>query len=52
MPKAKEPQVPTTLRRLVPERMQLKRYVPLDFHYRFPLTIIDDDSRTIREAMH
>jgi hypothetical protein len=39
------------LRRLVWERRQPERYTPPDFHSNFSLFIIDDDPRTVREAV-
>jgi hypothetical protein len=39
------------LRRLVKEKMILKRYTPSDFHSNFSLCIVDDDPRTFREAV-
>ena len=45
-----EPQTPA-VRRSVRERRQPERYSPFDFYSNFALTIIDDDPRTIREAV-
>ena len=40
------------LRRSLRERRQPKRYSPLDFRSNFALSIIDDDPKTVREAMN
>jgi hypothetical protein len=39
------------LRRSVRERRLPERYTPSDFHSKFSLSIIDDDPRTVREAV-
>jgi hypothetical protein len=39
------------LRRLVWEIRKLERYTPPNFHSNFPLFIIEDDPRTVREVM-
>jgi hypothetical protein len=39
------------LRRSVRERRLPERYTPSDFHSNFVLSIIDDDSRTVREVV-
>jgi hypothetical protein len=39
------------LRRSSRERRKLKIYSPLDFHSNFGLFVIDDDPRTLREAV-
>jgi hypothetical protein len=36
---------------MVQERRQLQRYTPYDFRSNFPLSITDDDPRTIRETV-
>ena len=46
-----EPHTPV-LRRLVRDKRQPERYSPPDFCSNFALSIIDDDPRTIREAMN
>ena len=40
------------LRRSVRDRRQLERYSPPDFRSNFSLYIIDDDPRTVREAVN
>ena len=45
-----EPQTPA-LRRLVRERRKPERYSPSAFYSGFSLTIIDDDPRTVKEAV-
>jgi hypothetical protein len=49
--KEEEPHTPV-LRRLVRERKQPERYTPPDFRSNFALFIIDDDPRTVREAVN
>jgi hypothetical protein len=39
------------LRRSVRERRLSERYTPFDFHSNFSLSITDDDTRTVKEAM-
>jgi hypothetical protein len=46
-----EPHTPV-LRRSVRDRRQPERYSPLDFRSNFSLSIIDDDPRTVREAVN
>jgi phosphoribosyl-AMP cyclohydrolase len=46
-----EPHTPV-LRRSVRDRRQPKRYNPPGFHSNFALSIIDDDPRTVREAVN
>ena len=46
-----EPHTPV-LRRSVREKRQPKRYSPPDFLSNFALSIIDDDPRTVREAVN
>jgi hypothetical protein len=46
-----EPHTPE-LRRSVRDRRQPERYSPPDFHSNFALSIIDDDPRTVREAVN
>ena len=45
-----EPHTPV-LRRSVRDKRQPKRYSPPDLHSNFYLSIIDDDPRTVREAV-
>jgi len=45
-----EPQTPS-VRRSVRERRQPERYSPSAFYSNFPLSITDDDSRTVKEAV-
>jgi hypothetical protein len=45
-----DPHTPV-LRRSVRERRLLERYNPSNFHSNFSLFIIDDDPRTVREAV-
>ena len=45
-----DPHTPV-LRRSVRERRLSERYTPSNFHSNFSLSIIDDDPRTIREAV-
>jgi hypothetical protein len=49
--KEEEPHTPV-LRRSMRERRQPERYSPHDFRSNFYLSIIDDDPRTVREAMN
>jgi hypothetical protein len=49
-PKEEYPHTPV-LRRLVRERGKPERYTPPFFHSNFALFIIDDDPRTVREAV-
>jgi hypothetical protein len=46
-----EPHTPV-LRRSVRERRQPERYSPPNFRSNFSLSIIDDDPRTVREAVN
>jgi hypothetical protein len=46
-----EPHTPV-LRILVRDRRQPERYSPPNFHSNFSLSIIDDDPKTVREAMN
>jgi hypothetical protein len=46
-----EPHTPI-LRRSMRERRKPERYSPPDFHANFSLSIIDDDPRTVREAVN
>jgi hypothetical protein len=39
------------LRRSIRERRIPERYTPSDFHSNFALYIINDDARTVREAV-
>ena len=39
------------MRRLVQERRQLERYSPSTFYSNFALSIIDNDPRTVKEAV-
>jgi hypothetical protein len=45
-----DPHTPV-LRRLIRERRILERYTPSYFHSNFSLSIIDDDPKTVREAV-
>jgi hypothetical protein len=49
--KEEEPHTPI-LRRSMRERRKPERYSPLDFRSNFYLSIIDDDPRTVREAVN
>jgi hypothetical protein len=46
-----EPHTPI-LSRSVRDKRKPKRYSPPDFHSHFSLSIVDDDPRTVREAVN